>query len=411
MARQWIEAAAVGLVAVLLVSGPVRGATEAQKEAAIEGGLRYLAQNQQADGAWSSNAGYGVSTGAMVRAFARAGYQAGDDVVLGGTNYGDVVGRGLNYLFSQAQAMNISVQVWGNPDTNGNGLGVKFVRGGPNSRDTQSTGMALDGIVAAGRPDMVVTTGQLAGWTYGQVVQDTVDYFAYGQVETVNPPYYSGGWRYYANFGQSDQSCTPWAVTGLLAARQWGIEAPAFVTSELEKYLGYIQRPDGGSAYMGDGSLGSNVYRTGAFLSEAFYAEDTAAEVRVQAALGYLNGRWTTGGTDGNFANPGAMWSVFEGLAALIGTDDNSWITNLYYGSGELDPGDTWNWCEDYCQYLVSTQQASGVWGGAVYYDNLLTTAWNVDMLVSATPEPGTVLLLGLGAVQLRRRVGVRRRR
>jgi len=62
----------------------------------------------------------------------------------------------------------------------------QFVPGGPINRDTYVTGLVLPAIAklpAAG----VVASGPLAGRTYGSVVQDVVDYFAWARMSQVRP--------------------------------------------------------------------------------------------------------------------------------------------------------------------------------------------------------------------------------
>jgi len=369
----------------------------------MEDGLEFLAQQQYPNGSWYSNWGTGLSTGPAVQAFQQAGYNAGDDVIIAGYNYGDVVGRAIDYLLTTGVLLHISPQMAGDPDTNGDGLGLVFRPSGMMSRDVQGTGTILPAIVGTETPNAIVTTGPLAGRTYSDIVQNTVDYFAYGQTDPNFGPY-RGGWRYYANYSSADQSCTPWAVMALLAAEDWGTVEPAFVKSELEIFLGNIQNPsDGGVRYMPTFG-GSNMYRTGAFLSEEFYVGHDDTDPSVQAALTYLNTYWQTTSTNGNYDNPGALWATSKGLEQIIGLDDTTTITNFKY-SGPLDPGETWNWLEDYCQYLVDLQFANGSWAGQVYYDNIITTAWYVDVLAVATaPEPATLALLLIGGLALLRR-------
>ncbi|MBN1796580.1 MAG: hypothetical protein JW804_07900 [Sedimentisphaerales bacterium] len=391
------------IILLTFIGSSVLAATSQQKQTALESGLEYLAQQQYGDGSWYSSAGTGVSTGQCVQAFQNAGYYAGTDVVLNETNYGDVVGKGLNYLFSRTQTVSISPQTYGDPDINGNGYGIKLIPGGTNSRDTQSTGMSLMAIIGSGTPDAIVTTGSMAGRTYAEVAQDVVDYFAFGQVENV-AAYMRGGWRYWANYsGSTDQSCTPWPIMGMLEADSWGLTIPQFVHSELDNFMNYIQMPDGGAAYMGNGSLGSNVYRTGALLSEQYFNGYTEDDTKVQMALSYINSRWQYSGTDGNFQNPGALWAAFMGLKDIIGIDDNTWIQNLR-SEGMLDPDDEWNWSQDYWDYLVNYQYANGSWAGAVYYDNILTTAMYCDVLSYSTPEPATLLIISIGSIVVLRK-------
>ena len=155
-----------------LVAGASQAATETQKRAAIEKGLAYLAQSQQANGRWEYGDDYydAAATGAALLSFLEEGHTAGSDVVINGTNYGDVVGDGLRYVFSRTGRYSISAEPAGNPDTNGNGYGVKFTphTNYNHSRDTYDTGIVLAAVAkaAAATPNAMVTTGTEAGRTY-----------------------------------------------------------------------------------------------------------------------------------------------------------------------------------------------------------------------------------------------------
>jgi hypothetical protein len=74
-----------------------------------------------------------------------------------------------------------------------------------------------------------------------------------------------------------------------------------------------------------------------------------------------------------------------------------------------LDAGDTWNWYEDYSEYLVASQNmGDGSWPGFFYCPQDLATAWNINILNATqvgppnpAPEPGTVVLFGLALAVL----------
>jgi len=178
---------AISLACATLSVTTAFAATEAEKRAAIDAGLAYLATQQNASGSFNGSNGSEIDyliaqTGSALTAFLEEKPNWGANAAA----YQAVVDKGLNYLFSQASVVNITPQTWGNPDGDGNNVGVKFYPGGTSSRDTYVTGLVLPAIASSGTPDKVVTVGPLAGWTYKKVVQNTIDYFAFGQSDAVN---------------------------------------------------------------------------------------------------------------------------------------------------------------------------------------------------------------------------------
>ncbi|MDO9073066.1 MAG: PEP-CTERM sorting domain-containing protein [Rubrivivax sp.] len=408
-----ITAAAVAALGVM--AGSAQAATEAQKRAAIDSGLAYLATQQQADGRWvySGGAEDGASTGSALLAFLEEKPNWGVNAAA----YQTVVDKGLNYLFAQAQAVAISNQPAGNPDTNGNGIGLKFVPGGVNGRDTYVTGLVLPAIAKAAfeNPGALVTVGSQAGRTYAQVVQDTVDYFAYGQNDS---GYARGGWRYYANSGDADNSTAQWPAIGMLYGQAVpGVTVPGFVKTELKEWIDYIQNTtNGGSGYDSPGNL-VNEAKTGGLLVEMAFAgydgTSTGAGDKSDkaGALAYLNTHWKDGPSatwDGNFGHPYAMWSIYKGLETTIGMEDTTAITNLLTDCGTLDAGDACNWFQDYAEWLVQSQNANGSWTGYDAWSSPLATPWFINILAATqvpdggdVPEPGTAALVGLALAGL----------
>lgn len=430
------------LFIVLVLPSISMAATEAQKRAAIDSGLAYLISLQQSDGHIEGGDLYVdiASTGSAMLAFLEEGWKAGDDVYLdltddgtdNGTSYGDVVGKGLDFLINQAYVYQLpgTPEPMGNPDANGNGTGVKFnLQTGTNNgdnffnhgRDVYLTGVVLPAIASSGTPDKVVTSGAATGMTYKQVVQDTIDWFAYGQSDSGTA---RGGWRYYADYNQSDNSTAQWGAIAGLYATKMGVTAQTGVKNELDYWIDYIQNDtSGGSGYDRPDYL-VNESKTGGLLIEMVFAENDSlagnaaynlSNTDVLAAINYLNSNWknTANATwNGNFGHPYAMWAIYKGLETTIGLNDTTYLTNLNAQGGALiDPGDTWNWYEDYCEWLVDAFIADGGhWNGYSYWNAPMATAWGINILNATRipdgnddviPEPTTVLLFGFGLLGL----------
>jgi hypothetical protein len=405
-----------GLVALMLLMPQIaHGASETQKIDAMVEALEWLDGQQRSDGSWNYWTGGGPVEDTAVTAAAVLAFQEAKTKLPVGEfepQWNTTISDGMDFIMSRATTYAISAEPTGNPDTNLNGIGVKFVPGGNNNRDTYVTGLVLPALSYM-PSSATVATGSQAGRTYKDVAQDVVDYFAYGQADQGNQA--RGGWRYYADYGQSDNSTAQWPAVGMLFAEsRMGVTIPGFVRDELAHWIEYIQEEDAGgyygaSWYDRDGAgIRPNQSKTGGLLVEMLLAEDDTTGVpfdenhwRVQAALSYIDGVWKQGphGTwDGNFGHPYAMWSVYKGLEGYLGTDGPiPEISNLH-PAGPMDDGDTWNWWEDYCEWLVNNQNSSGYWSGYSYWNGPLAAAWNVNILAATAtqqedpiPEPLTM--------------------
>lgn len=131
--------------------------------------------------------------------------------------YVEDVQRGLNYALYKTSTYPLAVQPAGDPDSNGNGIGLI-------SYDVSrmyETGIVLMALGTSNAPNYIAPAGlpdtNVAGRTLGEIVQDMVDLLAFGQIEN---DVWRGGWRYEPNYSEADMSVTQWPVIGLEAAEE-----------------------------------------------------------------------------------------------------------------------------------------------------------------------------------------------
>ena len=365
------------LVAVLLVVGlalPASAATPAQIQTAIDDGLAYLAANQAGDGSWSNWGSNQVgATGTAVLAM-----ELHDPVT-----YAANIQAGLDYLFDHAYIFSINPA---DPGAPADGDGV-FFQTGPIMYET---GIAMMAIAGSETPWAIVNvpTSPVNGWRYDEVMQECVDYLAWAQHDgIVGDPNARGGWRYGPNDWDSDNSVSQWPVLGLIVAEGFGCTVPAFVRSELNLWIDYIQNDtSGGSGYAGPDDW-VNVAKTGALLIEMYFYGDDTTVPRVQNARDYIDANWSSdwehlvppyGSSSWTYFY--TMYSVFKGLK-LHEIDNLPSVDGTYAG----------DWYALYTDYLVLSpgQNADGSWGTGGWSDYPLATAWALLILArEAIPPP-----------------------
>jgi len=389
-------------VAIRDVSGPGE-MLKVEVNVAIDNGLWWLHKQQirgtypdGADYGYWENAGFEVAaTAAAVEAFELQGHLAkGAPYDISEDPYVETVQRGLNHLFNHMVERAVSEDPiycpFGNPDMNGNGIGLGCWSG----HEMYESGIALMTMGSSKAPDRVATTGPVAGRTYLEITQDMVDFMAWGQSD----PYtgnYEGGWRYSANGGDSDNSVSQWPVIGMEAAERnfgdVGLAVPDFVRPELLKWLTYSQCTAPDERYGGFGYTAPcdwvNTAKAGAGAAMLSWAGVPSGDPRFQDVLNFLDAHWyDLGGCDGNFDNYYAMYGVMKGMVIpdpdveLIGTHD---------------------WYAEYARYIVDEQNAYGgeyvvdysCWGpgGSGQIQNSLATAWAMLILTPTVVQPPPV--------------------
>lgn len=396
----------------LLFSGYAMAATEEAKQLAIDSGLAWLASTQVmsgAEGYWPY-AEYGTlaTTASAALAFIEEGYVPGD-----GSMYDDVITRAVTYIFNRATVdsrfgVETAVYTRYAEDYNNDGIFDEgndeaiFFNPGSSSRRLYTTGIVTPVVYALGEElgiNTVVGIGSAAisGKTYAEAMQDLVDWFSWGQVEP-NRGDYRGGWRYDANYPQSDNSTAQWGSLPMLYAADWGLGVPQYVFFELELWANYIQNANGGSGYTTPNNY-VNMSKTGGLLLELKTIGADISDPRVAAAVGFISSRWNTSVNNtwyGNFNNAYAMWAVYKGLQVYgLLTYFNCGTQDILVGEGiPAAPGGfticsvaapatsvAGDWYSHYCDYLVNIQNGNGSWSGSSSWTGALATGWYINIL------------------------------
>lgn len=375
---------AIAITSLLLSTLPtatISAATEEEIEDSIVLGLRWLANNQNPNGSWGTSEEVG-HTGLAVLKFLDRARELKVNPFSEAYEYSYTVRTGMDYLFLNAHIMEISPQPAGDPDTDGDGVGVYF--GSNEYSRCYSTGISLMAIASADQNRIVGAIGSAVdGWTYGEAVQDAVDYLAFAQNEAGNA---RGGWGYYENFNDwSDNSNSGYVTLGLGYAERAGTTVPQFVHDELDIWINYIQTDvtgspnDGGSGYTNPGDW-VNMLKTGNLLYQMALLGDTVESQRVKDAIAYQERHWNDPNTDPGWKDLDtphyqAMFCIMKGFEVFM-------IEKINVG-GDID------WFNEVSTAITSTQNPDGSWPNDVWGDNYLSTTWALLTLerVVAIPQ------------------------
>jgi hypothetical protein len=355
---------------------------------------------EQPYGYWvDSYYGYHVAaTGTSVDAFQLHGHGVNGD--FNNDPYVETVQRAFNYLLCYTYAYAIGLQPAGNPDTNGNGIGlvINYTSNLYDGRQTYIGGICMTALASSGAPGRVAPVGgdYVYGRTFGDIVQDMVDFFAWGQVDSGSG---RGGWRYYANYGGSDMSTTQWPPLAMLAAEQnMGANVPQFVRDELIYFLDYTQNTDSSEAngafgYDGPWSM-LNIIKAAAGIICHEFVGTPLTDSRVERAIGYIYRHWNDTGSSWDdqqlLGNSYGMYGVMKGFR--IPEPDIARATEYDYVAGG-QTANTFDWYYTPCNqtqqglasYTVSTQQADGSWDdtvGANPVGDAFCTGWRILVLL-----------------------------
>jgi hypothetical protein len=370
------------IVLITSICGTTMAATQAQIENAIEKGVAWLATQQNSStGYWQDSSRVAPTAFAVVKLEERA-FELGKTPFDPSYLYKENVEKGLAYLFSQMSIISISTQPAGNPDSDGDGNGV-FMN---TSQPTYETGIAMMAIAASRAPNRVVNVlgSPVNGWTYKKVLQNMVDYMAFGQYDSGAA---RGGWRYTPNSG-ADNSCSGYAVLGLGYAEAWyygfNCTIPPFVKDELKIWIDYIQTEggsdDGGSGYSSPNYM-VNILKTGNLVFQITFAEMVPQNQNIQRALAYIGRKWNDSSQSPGWGNPayGGTPHCQTMFCAMKGLEYAGIDTIVVNGSLR-------DWYADFADAIVNRQQTSGNWPAESYGGTVLATEWALLTLEKSAP-------------------------
>jgi hypothetical protein len=353
---------------------------------AITDGVSWLAGKQNADGSWGG-AGNGFDvfkTALAVLILESYAARLGVPPLDPGYIYQTRVENGLNYLLGNAYVTPISDQTHGDPDTDGNSLGIYFISPHGSQRfPIYETSMVMAAFSSTRMPERIIShpnNSAVDGKTYLSLVQDMIDFMAWGQTDSGNG---RGGWNYgeMDNWGdRSDQSNSGWVTLGLAYAEApppegFGLRVPGFVRTELDIWVDYIQNDaEGGSGYDSPDYM-VNILKTGNLLQQMAFLGDTSSTPRVQAAINYIVRHWndtnSSPGWRGYPSSYQATYTTMKGLEAhgidLIGSID---------------------WFSDFTTALLSEQNFDGSWPVCQNDDGqqILSSEWALLTLLRTIP-------------------------
>jgi hypothetical protein len=306
--------------------------------------------------------------------------------------YVDDVRRALNLLLLDMKAEDISPQNAGDPDVNGNGIGL-FCHHEQNLKHIfSSQGLSMMALIMSRAPERVASVGgpSVSGRTFAEIIQDMVDFASYGQTdetaEGAEQTEARGGWRYNApNSGEADMPCTQWPVLGMMMAEEkwgrFGISVPPWVKSELKDYflLADYDTETGGWFYLPVPTGRTNCGLTAIGITCSAWTGLPVSNPMVQSGLAYIASHWANGGVEEQFGHFTSMFNMYA-LANSMRA----------YRMAKIEDHD---WHQEYVQYLLEHQKPNGNWSSEGYELSWpLTTAWAILILLEPQTPPTVVI-------------------
>jgi len=313
--------------------------------------------------------------------------------------YVETVRRALNYVLANTYAYAIDPEPAGDPDTNANGIGIvaNWTSNLYDGRQTYIGGICATAL-ASSVPNRVAEVGRehVLGETYATIVQDMVDFFAWGQVDSGSG---RGGWRYHANYSGSDMSTAQWPPLAMIAAEEnMGAEVPQFVRDELPYFLNQTFHAGCDNNHGGYGYSDPNNYINSTKAAAGIICHEFLGtpydDVQFQGALGFLYRHWNDTGSGWTYQRVQGNSYVMYGVMKAMRIPDPDLLRLYNYDCGAGQPTEqSFDWFytpsgqtqTGLASYNVSTQHADGSWddttGPNRVYD-AFATGWRTLILL-----------------------------
>ena len=336
------------------------------------------------EGSWSESHGAPeTATAGAVQAFEITGHRETNSFLQ--DPYANDVARGLRFLFANLRNLPATTQGANNPDSNGNGFGLGPGLNSGGTDEGYISGQVIDAFMASATPDAMTTNGldtYVKNRKYRDIVADMLDGYSWGATD--NFP--QGGWEYnwIDNGGSSssaDASASHWWAIGVLAARNWGLDAPQWLRDQNWNTAIPNWQGEGDSCgYRNTGYIWDSGFNTTAACLIMMNADNVdQTNARFTRAEGYLTTNFTS--IPGNFY---AMYQTAKAMrTAKDGTGASLPITMM---------GGTVDWYAGFQNWLVTNQAADGHWDqswGSPGITGNLATGWGIIILSSALFEQG----------------------
>jgi len=338
---------------------------------AIDEGLWYLHTEQTRNtldgypnGYWTSNA-RASATSSSIQAFEINGHL--ETVSHADDPYAETVMRGLRQLFRDLGTVAIGVQTYGEPDTNGNGIGVQTGVNSSGGQPIYQGGQVMDAIASSGTPLARTVTGVdgIKRRSYFYILTDMSDQFAWGQTEQG----VGGGWRYSWN-NSIDQSAAQWGAIGILASQDvFGIPVPEWVKERNQFWMDYSYSGTG----WGYSSPGLSTAGTPSGLVQMSFGDQTTDDSRWITAENWIADTWTSN----YIINPGNRpYYPYYAMTKSMRLAKPEPVVEFYNGM---------DWFRDdtlgLARTLIDDQLPTGRFPGTANIRDQLRSAWGVIIL------------------------------